>query len=65
MRHYDIEGAAAVHPFCYVQATDPALDPDNGVTSQKAWFDTLEERVKIRNADNTFWLYLGEEGALL
>lgn len=64
MRHYEITGPAALHQFCYLQNTDPALVPANGVTAGKAWLDTAEERLKIRSADNLQWVYLGEDGGL-
>ena len=60
MRHQDITGAAAVHHFCFVQSTDPAGDPDNDVGAGKGWFDTSENRLKIRNAANTAWTYIGD-----
>lgn len=62
MRHYEIPLPFAPHQWCYVQPTDPALDPSNAVTRDKAWFDTSENRLKFRNETNTAWLYVGIGG---
>lgn len=62
MKHYAIEGAAAVHVFAFVSATDPALNPANQVAPGKGWWDTAEERLKFRNEANTAWLYVGVAG---
>ena len=54
--HHDLTGKYAVHPFAFVQATDPALDAANQVTAHKAWIDTsVGNALKIRNASNTAW----------
>lgn len=60
MRHNEITGEQAIHVFCFVSATDPALDAENEVTAFKGWWDTLEQRLKFRNATNTGWEYLAE-----
>lgn len=64
MKHYEITGADAVHQFAFVQEIDPANDPDNEVTAYKGWYDLSEQRMKIRNAENTGWAYLGVGGGL-
>lgn len=61
MKHRDITGYNAIHVPFYVGFTDPALDPANHVGAHKGWWDTSEERLKIRNAANTQWVYLGED----
>lgn len=56
MKHQDLTGRGAVHPFAFVQATDPALDPDNAITRRKAWVDTSAgNALKIRNETNDGW----------
>lgn len=56
MKHHQLTGHSAIHPFAFVQDTDPALDPDNHVTAYKAWIDTSSgNALKIRNATNTAW----------
>lgn len=55
--HHELDGALAVHPFAFVQSTDPALDADNHVTAHKAWIDTGNgNTLKVRNDTNTAWL---------
>lgn len=57
IKHQDLTGRGAVHPFAFVQDTDPTLNPDNHVTAFKAWIDTSSSNaLKIRNAGNTAWL---------
>lgn len=65
MKHYEITGPAAIHTFCFMQFADPALDPANKVTARKAWLDLNEERLKIRDATNAAWIYIGQDGALI
>lgn len=52
-----------VHRAAYVSATDPALDPDNGVVAGEMWIDTSTGEssavLKYRNAANTTWHALG------
>jgi hypothetical protein len=56
MRHHDLTGRGAIHPFAFIGATDPALDADNEVTIGKAWIDTSAGFVlKVRNAGNDGW----------
>lgn len=56
-KHQELTGRSAVHPFAFVQATDPALDANNDVGPYKAWIDTSTgNTLKIRNAANTDWL---------
>lgn len=56
-KHQDLTGRGAVHPFAFVQGTDPSLDPDNAVDANKAWIDTSSgATLKIRNAANNAWL---------
>lgn len=56
MRHSDLTGYVAVHPFAFIGATDPALDADNEVATGKAWVDTSSGFVlKVRNSDNDGW----------
>lgn len=58
-KHRDITGIDAVHPFAYMQATDPAEDEDNEVAAGKAWIDTSGGPggwvLKVRNANNDGW----------
>lgn len=55
--HYALTGPNAVHPFAFVQGTDPALDSSNHVSAYKAWIDTANGNTfKIRNADNNGWI---------
>lgn len=61
MRHYEITGAAAIHVPWFVGSVDPWLTASNHVAARKWWWDTSEERMKIRNAANTAWVYLGED----
>jgi len=56
-KHQDLSGRSAVHPFAFVQSTDPSLDAENDVGPYKAWIDTSTgNTLKIRNAANTDWL---------
>lgn len=58
-KHHEITGALAIHPFAFVSATDPSLDPDNEVTAGKAWIDTSggpgSWALKVRNLANDGW----------
>lgn len=57
MRHSDLTGYVAIHPFAFIGATDPASDPDNEVSAGKAWIDTaLGFVLKVRNATNDDWV---------
>lgn len=57
MLHHEIEGPLAIHPFAFVQSTDPALDADNHVAAGKAWIDTgSANTLKIRNEANSAWI---------
>lgn len=60
MIHSNITGVNAIHPFAYVQSTDPALVPANNVTAYKAWLDTstTPATFRYRNAANTAWLQI-------
>lgn len=54
--HHELDGPNAVHPFAFVQSTDPAANPDNHVTARKAWIDTGNgNALKVRNDANTAW----------
>lgn len=56
MRHNDLTGYVAIHPFAFIGATDPASDPDNEVSAGKAWIDTSTGFVlKVRNATDDGW----------
>ncbi len=59
-RHYEEVGASAIHPIAFNQAIDPALDVDNEVEAGLFWFDTTEQRLKIRSQDNLAWENLGQ-----
>lgn len=55
--HHQLTGRFAVHPFAFVQTTDPALDIANQVGPGKAWIDTASgNALKVRNPANTAWL---------
>lgn len=55
--HHQVTGPFAVHRFAFVQATDPALDPDNHVAAGKPWIDTASgNALKIRNDGNSAWI---------
>lgn len=59
VRHQDMTGRGAIHPFAFVGATDPALDADNAVGPYKGWLDTTNPSVpvlRVRNAANDAWL---------
>lgn len=63
--HQELTGRAAIHPFAFVQSTDPALDATNEVAANKAWIDTsIGNALKIRNAANTSWITLLAGGAV-
>lgn len=55
--HQDLVAPYSVHPFAFVQSTDPSLDPTNGVAANKAWVDTSVSPtlLKIRNGTNSGW----------
>lgn len=59
MKHQDITGFMAVHPFAFVGASDPASDPDNEVAANKAWIDTSggagNYTLKVRNSSDDGW----------
>lgn len=55
--HHELSGKFAVHPFAFVQDTDPAIEASNFVTAGKGWVDTSVGNVlRIRNAANTAWV---------
>jgi len=58
--HQDLTGRGAVHPFAFVQSTDPSLDPTNSVAPNKAWVDISAAPIvlRIRNSTNTAWTAL-------
>lgn len=63
-KHHELTGGHAIHPFAYVQDTDPSLDADNYVAAKKAWVDTSSGNVlKIRNDSNTGWIIIVAGGA--
>lgn len=55
-----------VHLPGYVSATDPALDPDNGVMAGEFWIDQTDGEesaiLRYRNGANTAWIALGGSG---
>lgn len=61
MKHADITGVQSFHQWCFVSATDPALDGTNLVTANKAWLDSVFLRLYIRNAGNTAWVIIGND----
>lgn len=49
VKHHELTAPLAIHPFAFVQSSDPALDPLNEVTDGKAWIDTSAgNALKIR-----------------
>jgi len=58
--HYQIVAPQAMHQWCFVSSTDPALDPNNQVTANKAWFNSTFLRLYVRNAANTAWRVIGQ-----
>lgn len=54
--HNELTIPGAVHPFAYVQSTDPALDGANGVAAYKAWIKSDDNSLWYRNAGNTAWV---------
>lgn len=65
VRHQDMTGRGAIHPFAFVGATDPALDADNAVGPYKGWLDTTNPSVpvlRVRNGTNDAWLTIGSGG---
>lgn len=66
MRHNDLTGYVAIHPFAFIGATDPASDPDNEVDTGKAWIDTTSGFVlKVRNATNDDWDVIASSAAVV
>lgn len=59
MKHHEITGKDAVHPFAFVQSSDPVADPENEVAPGKAWFDLDTNRLKIRNDTDDGWIFVG------
>lgn len=62
MKHYEITGPSAVHPFCFGGSTDPSLDADNEVAPGKAWLDDTDPDapvLKVRNEADDGWISLG------
>lgn len=57
MRHHDLTGRGAIHPFAFIGSTDPSLDSDNEVDVGKAWIDTSGANpiLKYRNATDDGW----------
>lgn len=64
MRHHDLTGRGAIHPFAFIGATDPSLDADNEVAPGKAWIDTSGDDpvLKVRNATDDGWDTVGGAG---
>lgn len=58
MKHYNIQ-PPDIHPFSFVSDTDPADDVDNDVAAKKIWFDTTDQRLKLRNDANDDWILVG------
>jgi|SRR5262245_61730219 len=67
--HDSLTGPDAIHPVCFVGATDPSGTPANQVGPYKMWLDTTVAGswvMKIRNAANTGWdaITVTDHGAL-
>lgn len=59
IKHQDLTGRSAIHPFAFIQNTDPSLVADNAVTAKKAWIDNTNPAspiLKVRDDTNTSWI---------